>query len=67
MKICKNSVHLNQFIVFLFDCVPNMKQLSIDKLLENASATLLGTGKNPIIAFYSENIKSENFLMKQRL
>ena len=41
-----NSVHLNQFLVLLYDCVPSLKYfLSIDKLLKNFNVSQLGTGK----------------------
>ena len=57
-KICKNNVHLNQFLVLLYDFVPNSKQLlSIEKLLKNAKVSQSGMGKNPTNALYKETTK----------
>ena len=37
-KIWKNGVHLNQFLVLLYDCLPIVNYfLSIEKLLDNTS------------------------------
>ena len=61
-KICKNSAHLNHFLLILHDCIPNLSQsLSIGKLLKNANPTQLGTVESPTTAFHSEITKPKIF------
>ena len=65
-KICKNSMHLNQFLVLLYDCLPNFRHfLSIHKLLKNANVSQFGTGRNPTTALYSE-ITNPDFFDKSK-
>ena len=57
-KICKSCAHLNQFLLLLYDCVPNVSQfLSISKLLKNPNVLQLKIGKNPTTALYKETRK----------
>ena len=52
--ICKNSMHLNQFLVLLYNIVPNLRHSwSIHKLLKNANVSKTGMGKNLTTALYS--------------
>ena len=44
-----NRLDIRQFFVLLYDCAPNMKHVwNIGKLLKNANALQVGTGKNSI-------------------
>ena len=44
---CSNRLDIRQFLVLLYDCIPNMKYLcSIDRLLKNANILKSGSGKN---------------------
>ena len=51
-----------QFLVRLYDCVPNMKNVwSICRLLKNVKVLQVGTGKNPTTDLYSETKKMKMF------
>ena len=64
--ISKNKVHLNQFLVLLHDCTPNLKNLLItDNLLKNAVSELQ-MGKNPTTTLYSDTTKPEKFFDKTK-
>ena len=63
--MCKNSEHLNQFLVLLCDCMPNLKHfMSIDKLLKNVYVLRTGTGKSLTTALYRETTKPEHIFDK---
>ena len=57
-----NKFDIRQFLVLLYDCVPNMKSYhSIDRLLKCFNVLQVGTGKNPTTPLYSENTKKRTF------
>ena len=42
-----NRLETRQFLVLLYDCIPNMKHVwNIDRLLKNANILMSGAGKN---------------------
>ena len=50
-----NKFDMKQFLVLLYDFVPNMKIFwSTDRLLKNVNVLQLGTGKIPTTPLYSE-------------
>ena len=52
--ICKNSMHLNQFLVLLYNIVPNLRHsFGIHKFLKNANVSKTEMGKNLTTALYS--------------
>ena len=58
---------IRQFLVLLYDYVPNMKNYySIDRRLKNVTVLQVGPGKNPITPLCSETKKSEHFLNKKK-
>ena len=61
----KNIQWLNQFLVLLYNWVPNLKHiLNIDKLLKNTNFSQLEASKNPTTTLYCETINPEKLLMK---
>ena len=53
-----NKFDIREFLVLLYDCVPNMKNYyGIDGLLKNVNVLHVGTVKNPITPLYSEKKK----------
>ena len=53
-----NKFDIRQFLVLLYDCVPNKKTYySIDRLVKNVNVLHVGTGKNPTTPLYSETKK----------
>ena len=65
VKTFKKHPHkfdIRQFLVFLYDCVTNIKYYcSIDRLLKNDNILQVGTGKNPTTPLYKDAKKSEIF------
>ena len=58
-----NRLDIRKFLVLLYDCVPNMKDVwSINKPLKNANVLQIGTGQNPTTPLYSETTKLQNVL-----
>ena len=55
-----NRLPIRQFLVLLYDCIPNKQLLSIDRLLKKNAILTLITGKNPTTALYSETTRTEN-------
>ena len=50
-----NKFDIKQFLVLLYDFVPNVKIFwSTDRLLKKVNVLKLGTGKNPTTPLYSE-------------
>ena len=48
LKKHPNKFDIRQFLVFVYDCVPNIKSYwSIDRLLKNVNVFRNRTGKNP--------------------
>ena len=61
-----NKFDIRQFLVPLYDYVPNMKNYySIDYYSKNVNVLLVGTGKNPTTPLYRETKQSEIFLNKK--
>ena len=57
-----NKFDIRQFLVLLYDCIPNMKNYySINKHLKNFNALKVGIGKNPTTRLYSETKKMKIF------
>ena len=53
---------IGQFLVLLYDCVPNIKNYySVDRLLKNVNVLQVGPGKNPTTPLYSETKKVKFF------
>ena len=60
LKKHPNKFDIRQFLVFLYDCVPNMKNYCrIDRLLENFNVLQAETGKNPTAPLHSEHFLNE--------
>ena len=60
LKRHPNKFDIREFLVFLYDCVPNMKTYySIDTLLENVNVLQAETGKNPTTPLNSEHFLNE--------
>ena len=65
-KINKIGEFFNQFLSFLYDCMPCFSQfLNIDKLLKNDNVSQLGMGRNPITPWYSDTTKCEHFFNRK--
>ena len=58
---------MRQFLVLLYDRIPNMKHVqSIDRLLTNANILNLEAGKNSTTALYSETKKTKNIFDEKK-
>ena len=61
-KIHRNKFNIRQFLLLLYDYVPNMKNYcSINSLLKNFNILKIGAGKNPIAPLYSDIKKVKIF------
>ena len=59
---------MKQFLVLLFDCVPNMKHVwSTDKLLKSAKILKSETCKNAATAFCSVTTKPEKLFDEKKI
>ena len=59
-----NKIDIRQFLVLLYNCVPNIKHYcSIDRLLKNV-VLQVGTSKNPTTLFYCDTKKGKFFEQK---
>ena len=66
-KISTTGKHLNQFLMLLYNCVPNLSQLlSIDKLLKNDNVWQLGICRNLSTALYSDTAKHEKLFDEKK-
>ena len=62
-----NKFDIGQFLLLLYDCVPNMKNFwSIGRLLKNFNVLQVGIDKNPTIPLYCETKKSGNFFVLKK-
>ena len=63
-----NKFDIRQFLVHLYDYVPNMKNCySIDGLLKDVNVLQKGTTGNPASPLYKDKRKSEYFLSKKHI
>ena len=63
-----NKFDIRQFLVHLYDYVPNMKNCySIDGLLKDVNVLQKGTTGNPASPLYKDTRKSEHFLSKKHI
>ena len=63
-----NKFDRRQFLVHLYDYVPNMKNCySIDGLLKDVNVLQKGTTGNPASPLYKDTRKSEYFLSKKHI
>ena len=61
-----NKFDIRQFLVLLYNCVPNIKHYcSIDRLLKNVIVLQVGTSKNPTALLYSDTKKGKFFERKK--
>ena len=68
LKKQHNRLDIRQFLVLLYDCLPNMKHVwNIERLVKNANVLESGTGKNPTSALYSKTTKPESFNVKKTI
>ena len=62
------GLDIKQFLVLLYDCIPNTKHVwSIAGLLKIVNILKSGTGKNPTTALYNDRTKLEYFFDEKRL
>ena len=67
-KKYSDKFDIRQFIIVLYDCVPNMKNYySIDKLLKNVNVLQVRTDKNPTTPLYNDTKTSEKFLNEKNI
>ena len=63
-----NKFDIRQFLVLLYDCVPNIKNYyRVDGLLKDVNVLQKGIRENPASPLYKETREREHFLSKKHI